>query len=93
MSYKQRLNFVFKKINGNTCNKRKNCHLNCIAQRLEHVDIAKETCFLSEEYGFTPPEKLSDIVLESGFADMRTFRRALSASEGKWAQIIRGKIY
>lgn len=64
-----------------------------IAQRLEHVDIAKETCFLSEEYGFTPPEKLTDIVLESGFADMRTFRRALSASEGKWAQIIRGKIY
>ena len=64
-----------------------------IAKRLETADMDKEPHFLMEEEEFSFPAKLSAIVLTSGFVDMRTFRRALSASDGKWAEKIRGRIY
>ena len=64
-----------------------------IALRLERANIKCDARVLSEEEDCLPPSKLSAIVLTSGFADMRTFRRALASSGGKWAKRIRGKIY
>jgi len=64
-----------------------------IAIRLEAADSERKPYLLSEDEELYVPGKLSAIVLTSGFTDMRTFRRALSASESIWAQKIRGKIY
>lgn len=64
-----------------------------IALRLQIANIKCDARILSEGEDILPPSKLSAIVLTSGFADMRTFRRALASSGGKWAQMIRGKIY
>ena len=64
-----------------------------IAIRLEAADSDRKPYLLSEDEELYVPGKLSAIVLTSGFTDMRTFRRALSASESIWAEKIRGKIY
>ena len=64
-----------------------------IALRLSEAGIRNGEGMLSEDEDIVPPSVLSSIVLTSGFADMRTFRRALACSGGKWAEMIRGKTY
>jgi len=67
--------------------------LKYIALQLDSPEVEKESCLIGEDYGKLPSSTLSSIVLNAGFSDMRTFRRALSASDGEWARKIRGRIY
>lgn len=64
-----------------------------IAIRIQKADNENGPFILSEQEEILSPEKISGIILTSGFADIRTFRRALDASKGKWAKRIRERIY
>ncbi len=68
------------------------CRLKHIALRLQKEDLEREPFILSEDE-FLTNSKISGIVLTGGFTEMRTFRRALAASDGKWAKFIRERIY
>ncbi|GEM_PF-1143522 len=67
--------------------------LKYIADRIEDSGVSGAKKCLREPKEKLTSDDIISIVLSSGFADMRTFRRALSLSVGKWADVIREKIY